>query len=135
MKSKGDEMMEITKEHIDGKAAEWLVDYGAKVKARYRIPFEEEITDDQDALLGELQRFVFDEVQVKTLENMSEVNGYKLVERLSRRFCGLHSTRKEYDIDKSVIRYEILTTIEQIEQYGEPQGYPVLRVKLDELDK
>lgn len=102
----------VTYEYVNVDHTEWLVDYGAKRKARYKLPMIGEINEAQGKYLGYAAQYAVDTVNPKSLVDMSDVNVCRLVERLARSFCGGYSPRASCDLPKSVIRWVILDTLQ-----------------------
>lgn len=103
--------MAVDIEYINESQTECFVDYGAKRRARYYYPDIECLTSDKQGLIVELQEFVREEVRTESLNKLTDGKLFSLVERLARRFCGLMSPKKDYGLDKSIIRSCILAVL------------------------
>jgi hypothetical protein len=108
--------MEVSIEFVNENRTEFLVDYGAKRKARYWHPYEDEITDEQDAMLQEAADHAYATANPKSLVNMDYASVYRLVERLTWEFCGRFAPRKTCDLPKSAIRWVISDVVLQLQE-------------------
>lgn len=106
--------MNVSIEYVNDEKSEWLVDYGAKVKARYWHPNTDDLTDEQIEMLEDAAAFAYQRANVKSLVNMGDVSAFRLVESLARTFCGLCSPRKTCDLPKSAIRWAIRDSLNQL---------------------
>jgi hypothetical protein len=104
----------VTVEYLNDEKTEFLVDYGAARRARYKYVEFSSLTPEQQRLLFVLKSYVVGEVNATALLNMSDENIFKLVERLARSFCGMYSPKKSYGLDKSIIRIHILWILEEL---------------------
>ncbi|AZB43510.1 hypothetical protein CEF21_15035 [Bacillus sp. FJAT-42376] len=108
-------MSEVLIEYLNEEKSEWLYDYGAKRKVKYSAPVDG-ITADQYGLLNYAHEFTREEVSAKSLRSMDNVAILKLVERIAMLFCRVCAPMRDYGLEKSYIRHEILNQILQIRE-------------------
>lgn len=102
------ETTEITIEYLNEEKTEWLIDYGAKIKARYKVADLDELTEEQIELLVFAQALTIEMASIKSLVAMEPASAYRLVERIARTFCTLYSPMQTAGLEKAYIRWEIL---------------------------
>lgn len=105
--------MSIVIDYINDDKTIFTVDYGAKRKARYNYK-EMNFNNEQIDFLRKIPLLVISEVNINALKNMSDKSVFQLIEKLTRRICGLYAPRKNYDIGKDVIRSYVLDALKHV---------------------
>jgi hypothetical protein len=103
-------------EYLNDSKTEWLVDYGAKRRARFAIPDIDNMTDEQIEYIREAYRFACREVNLKSLSKLSFSNIFSVTEGLTAAFCRIYKPSKECGLEKKFIRYQIHATLYELNE-------------------
>lgn len=107
--------MSVSVEYLNNDKTIFFVDYGAKRRAKYNYK-EMNFNDEQLKFLNEIPLFVLSELNIKAFKGMEDRKVFTLIEKLTRRICGIYAPRKNYDISKEVIRACVLDTLKYIDE-------------------
>jgi hypothetical protein len=120
--------LEVKIEYLNDNKTEFLVDYGAKRRCHFAMPYVG-MTDEQFDNLHGAMRIAFEETDKSALRKMSEVSYFKLIEHFTVTFCMCYSPKASCGLEKKYIRHAILQGLKHLaEGSQEDNSAQVLRV-------
>jgi|SRR5690625_208798 len=104
---------EIKIEYSEDDKSVMYVDYGAKVRAKFSIEYEQ-LNDEQRHFIMQVIAYVRETVNIKALLNLDDRAFFRLIERLVRSIGGMTKYKQVYGLDKSIVRSYVLLELEHL---------------------
>jgi hypothetical protein len=105
--------LEVKIEHLNDNKTEFLVDYGARRRCHFAMPYVGMSDEQFDYLYGAM-RIAFEETDKSALRKMTEVSYFKLIEHFTVTFCYAYSPKASCGLEKKYIRHAILQGLNRL---------------------
>ncbi|MGM0828063.1 MAG: hypothetical protein ACQEU4_07585 [Bacillota bacterium] len=120
--------MEVKIEYLKDNQTEFLVDYGAKRKCHFAMPYVG-MTDEQFDYLYGAMRITIEETDKSALRKMSDASYFKLIEHFTVTYCYAYSPKASCGLQKKYIRHAILQGLNRLAEGSQDDKSPqVLRL-------
>jgi hypothetical protein len=113
--------LEVKIEYLNDTKTEFLVNYGAKRRFHFAMPYVG-MTDEQFDYLHGAMRIAIEETDRSALRKMSEVSYFKLIEHFTVTFCYEYSPKASCGLEKKYIRHAILQGLNRLAEGSQSEN-------------